>query len=149
MSHSARNAKSTGVRLRATASCSTNTAALPVTEPVAAVIVAVPLPTAVTRPVASTPATPALLDDQVTAVPAMTWPFWSRTSAVSCTVASSAASRTCAGFTTTVVARGGSTGAGGSVAPSPHVTPASTADASTRVLGRLIELRFHSSERGL
>ena len=149
VSPSARNATSSGVKLRATASCSTSTAALPVTEPVAAAIVAVPLPTAVTRPVASTSATPALFDDQVTAVPAMPWPFWSRTSAVSCTAASSAASRTCAGFTTIVVARGGSTGAGGSVAPSPHVTLASTADASTRVLRRLIELRSHSSETGI
>ena len=47
-----------------------------------AVIVAVPLPAAVTRPDASTVATELALLVQVTVAPAMTLAFWSRTSAL-------------------------------------------------------------------
>ena len=48
-----------------------------------AMIVASPLPTAVTRPEASTAATELSLDVQVMVTPAITPPFWLRTSAVS------------------------------------------------------------------
>ena len=112
-------------------SWATITVAVPDADPAVAVIVAVPLPAAVTSPWASTVATAALLLDQVTAAPAITCPFWSRTSAESCTVAPRAVSWVVAGVTATVVGRGGS-GGGGSVAPSPHAetqaTPASAAD---------------------
>ena len=98
--------------------CATVTAAVPDAEPAIAVIVAAPLATAVTSPEASTAATEAALLDQLTAAPAITCPYWSRTCAVSCVVAPSAASSAVAGLTVTVVGRGGS--GGGSVAPSPH-----------------------------
>ncbi len=95
------------------------TAALPDAEPVVAVIVAVPLPAAITSPDPSTVATVASPLDHAIGAPAMTLPFWSRTSVLSCTVAPSAVSRAVAGLTVTVVGRGGSGGAG-SVAPSPQ-----------------------------
>ena len=118
----------------------TDTVALPETAPAVAVIVAVPLPAAVTRPELSTVATAALPLAQVTVAPVMTWPSWSRTSARSCTVAPRAVSSAAAGVTATVVGRGGS-GGGGSVAPSPQpatqAKPAVAATTSTRVLWQL------------
>ena len=63
--------------------CVTVTAAVPETPPDAAVIVAVPLATAVTSTAASTVATDAAGLDHATAAPAITLPLWSRTSAVS------------------------------------------------------------------
>ena len=76
---------------------------------------------AVTSPDPLTVATEALLLVQVTPAPAITWPFWSRTSAVNCSVAPKAVSWAVAGVTVTVVGRGGSGGGvGGSVAPSPQ-----------------------------
>ncbi len=53
----------------------TVTVAVPDTPPAIAVIVAVPLPAAVTRPAALTVATAALLLAQVTEAPAITCPF--------------------------------------------------------------------------
>ena len=61
----------------------TVTTAEPDADPEDAVIVAVPLPAAVTRPDASTVATELALLVQVTVAPAMALEFWSRTSAVS------------------------------------------------------------------
>ena len=110
-----------GVTVTALTSWATVTVALPDAEPAVAVIVAVPLPAAVTSPDALTVATAAALLDQVTAAPAIALPFWSRTSAVNCSVAPNAVSRTVAGATATVAGRGGSGGGvGGSVAPSPQ-----------------------------
>jgi len=91
--------------------------------PVAAVIVAVPLPTAVASPEASIVATEALALDHATETPDSTRPFWSRTSAENRTVSPNAVSSAVAGVTVTVVGRGGSGGgAEGSMAPSPHAT---------------------------
>ena len=87
-----------------------------------AAMTAVPLSTAVTKPDWSTVATDALLVFQVTVAPAITSPFWSRTVALSCTVAPSAVSSNVAGFTSTVVGRGGSDNGADEVGavPSPH-----------------------------
>ena len=74
---------------------------------------------AVTSPDPSTVATVASPLDHAIGAPAITLPFWSRTSELSCTVAPNAVSRAVAGLTVTVVGRGGS-GGGGSVAPSPQ-----------------------------
>ena len=98
--------------------CATVIVALPDADPAVAVIVAVPLPAAVTSPAASTVATVASLLRQATAAPGIACPLWSRTSAVNWTVAPSAVSSTVAGLTVTVVGWGGS--GGGSVAPSPQ-----------------------------
>ena len=93
----------------------TDTVALPETTPAVAVMVAVPSPTAVTSPDPLTVAIEAALLDQVTAAPAITCPFWSRTSAVSCTAAPRTVSWVVAGVTVTVVGRGGGRGAGSGV----------------------------------
>ena len=61
--------------------CITVTTADPDASPALAVIVAVPLPAAVTRPDAFTVATELALLVQVTVAPAITLAFWSRTSA--------------------------------------------------------------------
>ena len=63
--------------------CVTVTTVEPDADPPLAVIVAVPLPTAVTRPDASTVATDVSPLLHVTVAPAITLAFWSRTSAVS------------------------------------------------------------------
>ena len=57
------------------ACCSTATVADPDAEPTVAVIVAVPSETAVTKPLPSTLATLAALDDQEMDIPRMTLPF--------------------------------------------------------------------------
>ena len=121
----------------------TDTAALPETVPAVAVIMAIPLPAAVTSPDPSTPATGALSLVQVTVAAAITCPFWSRTSALNCTVSPRAVSSAVVGFTVMVVGRGGSGGGGeGSVAPSPQPeaqTMPATSVATTRTIacGRL------------
>ena len=56
------------------AACSTVTRADPVAFPAAAVMVAIPRPTAVTSPFVATVATEALDDDHVTVTPVRTWP---------------------------------------------------------------------------
>ena len=81
---------------------------------------AVPLPAAVTSPEPSTIVTEASLLDHATGAPAITCPFWSRNSALSCTVSPNAASAAVAGVTLTVVGRGGSGGRDGSVPRSPQ-----------------------------
>lgn len=114
--------------------CATVTAAVPEAGSAVAVIVAVPLPVAVTRPEPSTAATAGALLDQLTVVPDITLPFWSRTSAVSCTVAPKAVRSVVAGVTVSVVAREGS-GETGSLPPSPQPTAhASTTAAAKRIL---------------
>lgn len=72
------------------------------------VMVAVPSATAVTSPALLTVATAAALLAQLTTAPAIALPFWSRTSAVNCSVAPNAVSRTVAGPTATAAGRGGS-----------------------------------------
>ena len=76
-----------GVTVTVFTSWATVTVALPDAEPAVAVIVAVPLPAAVTSPALLAVATAAALLAQLTAAPAIALPFWSRTSAESCTVA--------------------------------------------------------------
>ena len=65
-----------GVTVTALTLWATDTVALPETAPAVAVIVAVPLPAAVTRPDPSTIATGALSLAQATVAPAITCPFW-------------------------------------------------------------------------
>ena len=101
-----------GVIATALTSCATVTVALPDAEPAVAVIVAVPFATAVTSPDALTVAPAGALLAQLTAAPEIALPFWSRTSAVNCSVAPKAVSWTVAGMTATDVGRGGS-GVGG------------------------------------
>ena len=121
----------------------------PPTSPTVAVIVAVPLPTAVTNPEASTVATEASLLDQVTVAPAIACPFWSRTSAESCRVAPTAANSAVAGLSVTVVARGGST-VGGAVGPSLSPPPHAEAAArpATTVHTRIVRLQLTGSPSG-
>ena len=121
----------------------TVTAAVPDADPAAAVIVAVPLAAAVTRPVELTVATAGAPLVQVTVAPVIACPYWSRTSAASCTAAPTAVSSAVAGLTVTIVGRGGSTGGeGGSVAPSPqpaaHTRPASATTTSNEMRQRLM-----------
>ena len=66
-------------------------------------IVAAPVPTAVTKPDELTVATLTALLDQETVAPAIALLSWSRTSALSCTVAPRAVSSAVAGLTVTVV----------------------------------------------
>ena len=119
VSPNATSVSTAGVTATALTSWATVTAAVPETDPAVAEIVVFPFATAVTSPEASTVATEASPLAHATAAPAITCPFWSRTSAVSCTVAPSATIWAVAGLTVTAVARGGSRG-GGSVPPSPH-----------------------------
>ena len=79
------------------------TVALPDADPAVAVIVAVPLPTAVTSPALLTVATATELLDQLTSAPAITLPFRSRTSAANCSVAPKAVSWMVAGATATAL----------------------------------------------
>ena len=72
-----------GETVTAPTTCATAIVAVPDADPAVAVIVATPLPIAVTRPAALTVATCAAVLDQVTVTPAIDWPFWSRTSAAS------------------------------------------------------------------
>ena len=102
--------------------CATVTVALPDAAPALAVMVEVPLPTEVTSPAPSTLATPVLTLTQVTAAPSMTRPFWSRTSALSCTVSRSAVNSAAAGLTVIVAGTGGSGRGAGSVVLSPQPT---------------------------
>ena len=112
--------------------CATVTTADPDAGPVFAVIVAVPSTTAVTSPDASTVATEVSPLLHVTVAPAITRAFWSRTSAVSCTVAPSAVSSAAAGLTVSVVERPGSGGGvGGAAGLSPPHAPARPRAAST------------------
>ncbi len=76
--------------------------------PADAVIVAFPLPAAVTTPASSTFATEFALVVQVTVTPVTAVEFWSRTSTLSFAVAPSAVSTTVAGVIATDVGRAGS-----------------------------------------
>ena len=131
--------------------CITVTTADPDGSPALAVTVASPLAAAVTKPDASTVATELALLLQVTVAPTITLAFWSRTSAVSCTVSPNAVSSSVAGLTVTVVGRAGS-GGGGVVglSPSPHplakATTASTADSRTMVRGGLMGMLLHTRQ---
>jgi hypothetical protein len=89
----------------------TETAAVPVTAPLVAVIVAVPFATEVTRPVDDTVATDELDVAHVTAALAITAPFWSLTVADSWDVAPSEAKLRLSSETVIAVA----TGVGGGV----------------------------------
>ena len=126
----------------------------PVAEPAVAEIVAVPSPTAVTSPEASTVATAGLPVDQVTVTPVITWPFWSRTWAASCRVSPRVVSAALGGLTNTAVARGGSGGEGGgtgSVEPSPQAAIQATHApmiAEMRIRGRLKCDSFTLGRRG-
>ena len=112
-----------GVTVMPTGTCITVTSAFAEARATRAVIIVVPLLRAVTSPEPSTPATERAPLDQITDAPLIGCPAGSRTSAVSRTVSSSAASVTSAGLTETVrggaVGGGGRTGSGG-VAESPQ-----------------------------
>ena len=103
MSPRAAKFASAGTAVTELTACATVTVAVPEAWPEVAVIVAVPLATAVTSPDASTVATAVALLAHVTVAPAITHPFWSLTSADICTVASSATSSAVAGLTVMVV----------------------------------------------
>src|SRR6059036_2254551 len=81
--------------------CATDSAAVPATPPVVAVIVVRPFPTAVTTPLGSTEATRGLSDFQVNDRPGMTLPLASFAVAVNCCVTPRASSAAVAGLTTT------------------------------------------------
>jgi hypothetical protein len=89
------------------AGCATEIVAVPVTVPSAAVIVAVPAATAVTRPVALTVATPGALDVQVKVRPGRSAPPASRATAVSCRVPPSGIDAVAGVTTTEAVVAGG------------------------------------------
>ena len=120
----------TGTSSTALTACTTVTVAVPKASPALAVIAAMPLPTAVTNPDASTVATEASLEDHETAAAAIACPFWSCTSALNCTVSSNALSMAAAGLTVTTSASGGRTGTGGlppgDVGSESHVAAART-----------------------
>ena len=134
VSPSALNVPPSGDTVTTLASWATVTAALPDAEPAAAAIVAAPFAAAVTCPEASTAATEASLLVHANGTPAITCPFWSRTSAVNRAVSPSAVSWAVAGVMVTVVGLGGS-GTAGVVPPSPqaetHTTPARPAITSS------------------
>src|SRR2546425_1282992 len=81
--------------------CATDIAAAPDTPAVVAVIVALPFPTALTTPPASTEATRGLSDFHVNDRPGMTLPLASFAVAVNCCVSPRASSAAVAGLTTT------------------------------------------------
>ena len=83
VSPNATSVSAAGRTSTALTSCATVTAAVPDALHTVAVIVALPLATAVTRPAASTAATAASALDQLIAIAAIASPFWSRTSAIS------------------------------------------------------------------
>jgi len=85
----------------------TVTDAVPLAEPEVAVMVAVPSPTAATRPVDETPATDASEDAQETDAPLIFAPFWSVTVGVSCCVSPNDEKLNVVGETVIVVATGG------------------------------------------
>ena len=120
VSPKATSVSSSGDTSTALTTWATVTAAVPEAEPAVTVIVAAPLVAAVTIPDASTGATEASLLTHATVAPAITCPFWSRTSAVSRVVSSREVSMAEAGLTVTVVATGTGGGGAGSTAPSPQ-----------------------------
>ena len=134
VSPSAVNSRAECEIVTAPTSWATVTLALPDTEPAVAVIVASPFATAVTSPDAPTVPTAELLLAQVTVTPVIACPFWSRTSAVICTVPPKAVSSAVAGRTVTVVARGGST-------PSSHDKTHTTATAQRHPMETSTPLR--------
>ncbi len=105
----------------------TVTTASPDASPAAAVIVADPLPVAVTRPAPSTVPTRVSLLDHDTDTPASARPSWSRTSADSCAVWSNAASTTASGVTVIDVGTAAAT-----TTSAPPDTPAVVAVATAR-----------------
>ena len=108
MSPSDASVSAAGVTATSLTTWSTVTDAVPETPPTFAVIVAVPLATAVTTPDAPTVATEGLPLDHVSATSVIGLPYWSRTPAPSCTVAPNAVSSDTAGVTVNSVAAGGS-----------------------------------------
>ena len=107
----------------------TVTPAVPLADPAVAVIVAVPLATAVTRPEAETVATEAADVDHVTLALAIVAPFWSLTVAESCCVAPKEAKLRVVADSVIEVATGvgGVGGLVGVVPPSPHAASKSRA----------------------
>ena len=114
-----------------TGACRIVTVALPATEPDLAVIVALPLATAVTSPVESTDATAGASVDHVTVAAGIGFPFWSRTSAAIWTVSLSDASVSVEGETRTELGID-ATGSGGPVGWSPEQLPSTHAAAQVR-----------------
>ena len=104
---------------------STVTAAAADNSPDIAVIAAMPVPTAVTSPVASTVATSGASEDQVIVAPVIALPSRSLTSAVNWMVAPSASSCAESGEITSDVATGEGGSGGGSVEDAPGGSPGS------------------------
>ncbi|MDE2781324.1 MAG: hypothetical protein OXK77_00055 [Gemmatimonadota bacterium] len=102
------------------ATCDTVTAAVPVADPAVAVIDAVPLATAVTRPLASTVATAGAADVQPTVTLDMVLPFWSLTSALNRRVWPRDSSVAEEGVTVTLVGTGVGGGGGGGMVGTPE-----------------------------
>ena len=103
----------TGERRTSVIRCSTVAVAFPSTDPDLAEILALPFPTAVTRPRPSTVATEPSSLVHVTTTPGIVWPFRSYTVAVSPAVSANAARLTVEGAIEIDAGSGGSTG-------SPH-----------------------------
>ena len=132
--------------------------AVPDALPDCALICAVPLATAVTRPLPLTVATAVLLLDQVTDWPVIGLLFWSLTVAISCTVAPIVATVCEDGVTVMLVATGAGGGVGvgvgvdgaglvGPLSPPPHparITRYMEAVilANTRLYGRNTSVSF-------
>ncbi len=117
--------------------CNTVMVAVPAADaPAEAVIVASPLPTARANPEAFTATTESSLFVQVTVAPEIGRWFWSRTSAVSCTVSSSAERVADAGEIETDVGRGTSGGGGGGGAVELSPQESRRAGASSASAGR-------------
>ena len=116
--------------------CATITVALPVTVPDEAVITVEPLPTAVTRPDASTAATEGSPLDHVTTAWGMSHPRWSLTSADSRAVSPTALSSSVSGLTATDACRAGGSGAVPDSQDSVARTARATANAAIRLLCR-------------
>ena len=114
-----------------------STSVAPEADPALAVIVACPLPAAITNPVASTVATVVSLELQVTVAPAITRPFWSITSAASFTFALKASNSTAAGLTAISVGAPAGGEVGASTRPHPFANATATNKVHRRIIARL------------
>ena len=128
------------------ATCWTPTEVVPTAEPDVAVIVAAPAVTAVTRPEEETVATAGAEDTHDTDAPGIAEPFWSLTSAESCSVSSSDEKANVLGETVRVVATGVSAPVpvGDSVPPQP--ASAASRRARHRAVGKAEELRLADTD---
>ena len=136
------------------AACDTITAARPTASPAVAVIVAIPLPAAVTTPDGSTTATSVSPLAHATRSPSIRRPIWSRTSAMRRTVSLSAVNSRVSGVTATVVGTDASTSSSArpttpaevavtSISPAP--TPVTSPAASTMATASSLDAQENSA----